>query len=56
MQLCLTKLIVILEIDPYVISFDFFSMKELLQQLQIFKECQHRIIFILDKRNTQNLR
>ena len=25
MQLCLTKLIVILEIDPYVISIDFFN-------------------------------
>ena len=28
------------EIDPYVISLDFFSMKELSKQLQIFKACQ----------------
>ena len=41
MQLCLTKLSVILEIDPYVISLDFFSMKALSQRLQIFKACQH---------------
>ena len=29
MQLCLTKLIVILEIDPYVISFDFFNERSI---------------------------
>ena len=28
MQVCVTKFSVILEIDPYVISRDFFSMKE----------------------------
>ena len=37
MQLCLTKLIVILEIDSYVNDITrFFSMKELSQRLQIF--------------------
>ena len=44
MQLCLTKLSVILEIDPYELSHDFFPMKELLQQFQIFKACQQRTI------------
>ena len=48
MHLCLTKLSVILEIDPYVISLDFFffffSMKKLSQRLQIFKTCQPRMI------------
>ena len=34
MHLCLTKFSVILEIDPYVISLDFFSMKELSPRLQ----------------------
>ena len=45
MQLCFTKLSVILEIDPYVTDITrFFSMKELSQQLQIFKACQQRMI------------
>ena len=44
MQLRLSELSVILEINPYVISSDFFSMKELPQQLQIFKAYQQRII------------
>ena len=44
MQLCITKSSVILEIEPYVISFDFFSTKELSQRLQIFKTRQQRMI------------
>ena len=56
MPLCLTKLGVILEIDPYVISLDFFSMKELSQRLQIFKACHQEWFFITDKGNVQNLR
>ena len=44
MQLRLTKLSVILEIDRYVISLDFFSTKELSQQLQISKPRQQRLI------------
>ena len=46
MQLCLTKLSVILEIDPYVISLDFFSMEKLLQRLQIFKARNYSLIQI----------
>ena len=29
---------------PYELSLDFFSMKELSQQLQMFKACQQRMI------------
>ena len=53
MQLCVTKISVILEIHTYVIQTDFFSIKLLLQRLQIFKTCQQRMT---DKRNSQNLR
>ena len=51
MQLCLTKLSVILEIDPYELSLDFFfQWKNYRSMLQIFKACQQRMILYYRKK------
>ena len=54
-QLCLTKLILILEIDPYVISLDFFQWKNYHSDFKFSRHVSKEWFFITDKRNSQNL-
>ena len=58
MQLCLTKLSMILEIDPYVISLDFFN-ERIIAATSNFQGMSARndyLLQIADRKSSQNLR